>query len=175
MSNKTSKRNIQPSRNIYIDNNRAIYYDPLLKKAHQITKGDEKTFMLFQAGTPVACLIGGLIAYYTRNYYLAIAIGAAIALTVYAIFRFVFIARLPEYPKFQVPERNSMIDQYIRVNSKGKLITNSVVMAVLGIMVIINEATQHYEGLLGILNYAVGAGFLVLAVLCGFAAFRKSE
>ncbi len=175
MSNRSTKRNIAMSRNVYVDNNRLIYYDPFTKKAHQITKGDEKTFVFFQMGTPAAFIIGGLIAYYTGNYYLAIGVGAAVALAVYGVFRFVYIAKLPEYPKFQVPEKAGIISSYIENNSATKLLTNAAVMAVLGVMVIINSVTQKYDGMLGLLNYAVGGCFLLAGLILFYAFIKKKK
>ncbi|MBR0417712.1 MAG: hypothetical protein IJI66_00925 [Erysipelotrichaceae bacterium] len=175
MSNKAARRNITAVKNVYVDNNRLIYYDPLTKKAHQITKGDEKSFILFQMGTPAACIIAGLIAYFTENYYLAIAIGVLIALAVYCVFRFVFIGKLPEYPKFNVPEKTGMLDRFKENNSRSKLLTNSIVMLVIGIMLIFNIISQKYSGSLAILNYIISGVFFVVSIICFLAFLSKKE
>ena len=170
---KDRRNNIMMSRNVYVDQNRLIYYDPWFKKAHQITRADEKTFIYFQSGFPIACLIAAVIAYYTKNYVLAGAIGILIALIVYLAFRFVFIARLPEYPKFTLPERKGMIDQMAERNGKGKLLSTAVVMLGLAVLVTVNALMQDYDDLTNILNYGVSLGLLFSAVLSFMAYLRK--
>ncbi len=167
------RNNIMMSRNVYTDQNRLIYYDPLTKKAHQITKADEKAFIYFQTGIPAACLIAAVVAYYTKNYILAGAIGVLIALIVYLIFHFIFIARLPIYPKYTLPERKGMIDRMAEKNPKGKLLMTAIVMLGLAVLVIINAGMQDYDRLTDILNFGVAIGFIISAIISFMAYLRR--
>ena len=161
--------------NIYLDKNRTIYYDPISKKAHQITKGDEKVYLLFQAMIPVAILVAALIAYFTGKNILALIVGLVIIVASHVIFRVSFIANLPEYPHFTVPEKNSFIDGLAKNNQTYKLATNAAVMAVLAVLVFVNAYSQKYDQLTTVLNYAVTVLFAALSVINVIALVRKRK
>ena len=158
--------------NIYREKNRLIYYDTWTKKAHQIGKGDEKTYVYFQAGIPAACLVAALIAYFTRNNILALAVGLGFAVTVYLVFRLFFIAHLPEYPQFQLPEKTGFLDK-IAANNTYKLITTVLVMTALAVLVLVNARMQDYDQLTDALNYFISGAFLVLAFINLLALIKK--
>ncbi|MDO4941118.1 MAG: hypothetical protein Q4E33_05460 [Erysipelotrichaceae bacterium] len=159
MQNRTGKH---MSFSLYQDEaGRTIYYDRYTKKGYQISKKEEKKYFLFSS-RPVSAFIVGYITYYFSHSW-PISIFAAILayLVILFFFRKLFLADLPEVPKFVPLKGDPLYVRSANMFSKGKIIVIIILAFLLSFGTAINAYISNYEQIVLILNYVLAVGAFI--------------
>lgn len=156
--------------NLYTDRKgRLIYYNPLLKKAWQVPKHDEKKFssfkarFIFSAATLlVLCLV------FNDWFHWPIWIAVLLSLAVFIVLEILFVRflnTLPPVNNFDKTKLTHTYDLTITEKDRSRAILRLILYVVLGVLLVVNAYQMHYDA--GMLLLCYGAMIYCL----GYAAF----
>lgn len=155
------------------DKGRTVYYDRINKKGYQISKKDEKKYFLYSS-RPVSAFIIGYIAYYfSHSWPISIFVALVAYLVILFFFRKLFLADLPEAPKFVPTKGDPLYVRSANMFSTSRIIVIIIIAFMLAIGTVINAITSNYESVILILNYALAAGAFVFGLFYIYVLIYK--
>ena len=165
--NPTSNKNQTPplrGMHIYRDKkNRAIYYDVIFKKAYVITTVDTKTYTIYAQRFFIALALAVLVMSLSyEKYPHLMVVGPLLALLVYALMEWRFRSFLSTCS--QIPVK---LDEWIGKDelnaseSKGRLITKTVLLLLLAILIVANAYISHFDWFMTLCCWAFGIGLTI--------------
>lgn len=159
MQNRTGKH---MSFSLYQDENgRTVYYDRFNKKGYQISKKDEKKYFLYSSRPVSAFLVGYIVFYFSHSWILSIFAGIVTYLVILFFFRKLFLADLPEVPKFVPLKGDPLYVRSANMFSKAKIIVIIILAFLLAIGTAINAFMSDYSQIVLILNYVLALGAFI--------------
>ncbi|MBQ0036989.1 MAG: hypothetical protein KBT35_08760 [Firmicutes bacterium] len=162
--------------NLYADEGgRTIYYDRINKKGYLISKKEESKYFFFSSRPVTAFALGYLAYYLSHNWIITIFVAVVAYLVMLFFFRKMFLADLPELPKFVPGKKEPLYARFAHTFSSTRIIVIIVLAFLLSIGTCINAYISNYDQITKILNYALAVGAFIFGCFYIYVLIYKKK